>query len=126
MFKNHLDRVIDKNTDYFNHLSGNCICGRCICGRHKCPPRNLRMDYKKGAQTTYQKDFVPHRCPHGEIYKPDMWDSFNPKQPMDMNTVYNTDYKEHPFDNSKFDASKRPVTSYIPFSGVTAYNVFLL
>lgn len=53
MFKSKLDRIIDKNTDYFNHLSGHCICGYCTCGNHKCPPRNLRLDFKKGGKSTY-------------------------------------------------------------------------
>ena len=81
------------------------------------------MDYKKGAQSTYQRDFIPHKCPHGEIYNQNIFNSFNPKQPMDMNTIYHVDYKKHPFDNTNFDNKKRPVTSYIPFTGGTAYNV---
>lgn len=35
-------------------LIGGLVCGTCV------RPRELNLDYKKGAESLYQKDFKPH------------------------------------------------------------------
>jgi len=35
---------------------GGLVCGHCL------RPKDLTLDYKKGAESLYQKDYKPHDC----------------------------------------------------------------
>lgn len=96
-FKVHLNSLIGRNKDYFEHLGGSCVCAMCICGRCKCPKKNLTSDYLRGNNSEYQTKYVPHKCLDNlPTLKGDFFTSNYSKTPLDYSTthrVYNNSQK---------------------------------
>ncbi|KAM3135258.1 hypothetical protein pb186bvf_012723 [Paramecium bursaria] len=94
MLQTHFSKLVEKNEQYLNHLQGNCICGNCICGQCKCPKMLISLDFKKGQESLYQKEFVQH----GKSKYIPLFDhnaTFKNTLPMDMQTIQRQTFPAH-------------------------------
>ncbi|KAL4489286.1 hypothetical protein ABPG72_006350 [Tetrahymena utriculariae] len=112
----HMDKLFVSNNTYFKLMKGGLVCGYC----HR--PKDLNLDYKKGAESNYQKDYKPHACCKGvPRVRSDFFGGFYTQQPMELTTVNRTDYIPHPLEKNK--SEKKPDSSqFLPFAGVSSYN----
>lgn len=117
-----LNTIVDGNTEYFNHISGLCLCGKCKCGKHKCKHAQLKQKVKPTATSLYAKDYADPGCqarPKNETK--DLQSTFKTNAPLDGTSNYKNDYK--PWDEKPAELMKEGKSLHsVPFAGKSNYK----
>ena len=106
----HLEKIYQKNKEYFGHFMKDCLCGICTCGHCKCDyPRNISIPVKS---TNNQS-----------IYK----EEFNTKVPIDYNRVKNpyitiVEHKEKTDNSNYMKEFKSPDIDLVNFQNSIKFN----
>jgi len=84
--------IIDENTEYFNHVSGLCICGKCKCGKHVCIHGRVNAKPKMPKlpmnSSLYVKDFRAFPVNAAKNEQRDFYKTFKSNAPMDVKSVF--------------------------------------
>jgi len=117
-----LNTIVDGNTEYFNHISGLCLCGKCKCGKHKCKHAHLKQKVKGTGSSMYAKDFQhPGSNARPKNETKDLQSTFKSNAPLDGMSTHKHDYP--PWNEKPAEMIKEGRTVHsVPFAGKTNYR----
>ncbi|CAD8082122.1 unnamed protein product [Paramecium primaurelia] len=98
-----INKLLDKNAAYFDHVQDQCICGLCICGGCKCGLERLKEQQGMAMKSQYQQDYVEKQPLRNKSIS--QLPTYKDDYTMKFETTQRLDFK---------DPKQRPQTSYKP------------